>query len=105
MANRNRDRNEFLGSLGLRVGLPFDSQFEINMPYSIVNASTVNKVGGSEREEDENTGSGMGDLAFGLAKTLVTERGWRPDVVRPGYLGYRYRRYHRQRGRSGRRFP
>jgi hypothetical protein len=74
-------RNEFETSSELRLGLPLDSQFELDIPYNIVNASTVTKVGGAERDESESTGAGFGDIAVGLAKTLLQEKGWRPDVV------------------------
>jgi Putative MetA-pathway of phenol degradation len=74
-------RNEFDTSIGLRLGLPVDSQFELDIPYNIVNSSTVTKVGGAERDESESTGAGFGDIAVGLAKTLLQEEGWRPDLV------------------------
>jgi hypothetical protein len=74
-------RNEFDTSIALRLGLPLDSQFELDIPYNIVNASRVAKVGGAERDESESTGAGFGDIAVGLAKTLLQEKGWRPDLV------------------------
>jgi len=74
-------RNEFDFALDLRVGLPFDAQLELEFPYTVVNASIVNKVFGQEQDERENTGAGVGDISVGLAKTLLREAAWWPDVV------------------------
>ena len=74
-------RNEFDFALDLRVGLPFDSQLELGLPYSVVDASVVNKVGGQEQDDRDRTGAGAGDISVGLAKTLVREGTWWPDVV------------------------
>jgi len=74
-------RNEFDFALDLRVGLPFDSQLELGVPYSVVDASVVNKVGGQEQNERDRTGAGVGDISVGLAKTLLREGTWWPDVV------------------------
>lgn len=74
-------RNEFVAGLGLRVGLPWDSQLELDLPYRLVDQSQVTTIGGVEQGENDDTGSGVGDLTVGFAKTLVREQGWVPDVV------------------------
>jgi hypothetical protein len=64
--------------LGLRLGLPFDSQLEFQLPYRVVEQSTARfpDVAASER-----TGAGVGDISVGLAKTLLMEGAWWPDVI------------------------
>jgi hypothetical protein len=75
-------RNEFVSGQDLRFGLPFDSQVEFELPYRLVEQSTVTKVGFSERDETDAVGQGMGDFSIGLAKTLAREDGhWWPDLV------------------------
>jgi hypothetical protein len=69
-------RNEFEEALGVRAGLPLDAQAELRLPYSIVHQQVSFGEEGISR-----TGSGMGDVSVGLAKTVLREKGWRPDVT------------------------
>jgi hypothetical protein len=73
-------RNEINAGQSLRVGLPFDSQVEVDFPYRYVDQSTITSVNGA-RVEDDGSGSGMGDISVGLAKTLVREGAWWPDLI------------------------
>jgi Putative MetA-pathway of phenol degradation len=74
-------RNEFLFSGGLRVGLPLDSQLELALPYNLVDQSVVKKSNGTAFQESSGTGHGLGDFSVGLAKTVVQEGAWWPDVI------------------------
>jgi hypothetical protein len=74
LGSRNVKRNEFTPSADLRIGLPFDAQFEIGLPYNIVQQEI-------QPSDDEDTGHAIGDLRVGIAKTLVREKGWVPDVI------------------------
>jgi hypothetical protein len=75
-------RNEFTSGQNLRVGLPFDAQAEIAVPYRYVDQSTVTKVGFGERSKSSGSGYGFGDISVGVAKTLLRENGgWWPDLV------------------------
>ncbi len=76
-----RRRDEFQAGLALRLGLPFDSQLELSIPYQFIDQSTVTSVGFSERLETSNSGSALGDVSVGLAHTFFRERGWFPDLV------------------------
>ncbi|MGH8655735.1 MAG: transporter [Gammaproteobacteria bacterium] len=58
-----------------------DSQLEIGIPYRYVEQAVVTKVGFDARAETESHGSGFGDLRFGLAKGLLRERNWWPDLI------------------------
>lgn len=73
--------NEFDFFGALRVGLPFDSQLELGLPYSIVDFSAVDQVNGGSFNDDSETGHGLGDITVGLAKTVLRQKSWWPDVV------------------------
>jgi hypothetical protein len=80
--NQEVRRNEFVTGQTLRVGLPFDSQVELDLPYRYVDQSVVTPGGFGQREDENGTGSGFGDLRVGVAKTLLRENGgWWPDLV------------------------
>ena len=74
-------RNEFEFAAGLLVGLPLNSQLEFALPYNLVDQSDVDSVGGVAFEQSSGTGHGLGDFSVGLAKTVLRERNWLPDVV------------------------
>ena len=74
-------RDTLEASLTLRAGLPFDSQLELDVPYRYSNESTVTRVLFAARLEEERDASGFGDVSVGLAKTLLRERGWWPDLI------------------------
>lgn len=67
--------------LALRLGLPWDSQLELGLPYRRRTAETVTKVGFTPTGSSSASGMGPGDLRVGLAKTLLRENLWRPDLV------------------------
>jgi hypothetical protein len=70
-------RNEFGQGLGGRVGLPFAAQAELSLPYNIVQQEI--SLGGAPGPS--RTGSGLGNFSVGLAKTVLRERVWQPDVT------------------------
>jgi len=78
LTEQERRRNEFDAELGLRVGLPFDSQLELALPYTLVDESRV--IDAVDQETDD-TGHGLGDLRVGLAKTVLREGAWWPDLI------------------------
>jgi len=82
MLDRNLRRNEFAAHLGFKAGLPWESQFELDLPYNYVRASRVAALG----PEDSGNGSGFGDASIGIAKTLLREKGALPDLI--GRLTY-----------------
>lgn len=73
-------RNEVENSLTLRIGLPFDSQAEVEVPYGYESRSTIETVGSTRRKVSDD-GWGLGDVNLGIAKTLLRESGWRPDLI------------------------
>ncbi|XSG85818.1 MAG: hypothetical protein ACPW60_03640 [Methylohalobius sp. ZOD2] len=75
--------DQFESGVFSRLGLPMETQLELRVPYTIVDRSTVNNfsfVGGG-RDETKSSGSRLGDIRLGLAKTLFREQGWRPDLI------------------------
>lgn len=75
-------RDEFQFGLGLDVGLPFDSQFELNVPYEVVRQDNSLRGGGAPLDAEDDWGNAIGDVSIGLAKTVVREDGgWWPDVI------------------------
>lgn len=78
-------RNEFQPSISARVGLPFDSQVELDLPYNVVQQERIldfpTLTGTTQTESKTNTGQSIGDLSVGIAKTVFQEKGWRPDLI------------------------
>ena len=84
IVNQRSRRNEFTVSLDLRAGLPYESQLELSLPYNYVRASQVSELGGTTSD----SGSDVGDVTLGVAKTLSREAGWKPDLI--GRLAYNF---------------
>jgi hypothetical protein len=80
-ASQEVRRNIFDGNLFLRFGLPFDSQLELGIPYRYIDREVVAEVDFRARAERDDHGSGFGDIRFGLAKGLLRERHWWPDLI------------------------
>jgi len=76
------ERTVVNANLDVRMGLPFDSQFELSMPYRWVDEETTTGIQGvAIGQIDKRSGKGSSSLEVGLAKTFVRESGWRPDIV------------------------
>ena len=78
--NQEVRNNEFQPSVFARVGLPFDAQLEAGLPYDITEEQRVTNVGAT-RFARSATGSGNGDFRVGLAKTVLREKNWWPDLI------------------------
>lgn len=77
--DRRVERDEITTGLNLRVGLPFDSQVELGLPYNFVRQQDNQELSAATGSDD--TASGLGNLRVGVAKTLLREEGWLPDLV------------------------
>jgi hypothetical protein len=51
------------------------------LPHNLVDQSVVDQVGGTAVQKSSDTGHALGDFSVGLAKTVLRERNWLPDVV------------------------
>lgn len=75
------NRNEFTWALGLRFGLPWESQFEIGLPYNLVQQQVTDITVAPVQQMSNRWANSFGDLTIGVAKTLVHESGWIPDLL------------------------
>ena len=77
--------HEFEGALDFRIGLPWDSQVELGVPVRHVSetssTTSASSSGGLSFAASDDDATGIGDVRIGLAKTLVREEGWRPDLI------------------------
>jgi hypothetical protein len=78
VANTQNRRNYIEAGVFSRVGLPFGAQAELSIPATVINTSNVI---GIINQETEHTGYALGDVRVGLAKTLLRESDWLPDIV------------------------
>ncbi|WP_430233667.1 hypothetical protein [Nitrosomonas communis] len=69
-------QNNIEAGVFFRLGLPFETQAELSIPARVINQSTV-----VANQETENTTHMLGDIRVGLAKTLLRETGWLPDII------------------------
>jgi hypothetical protein len=76
-----RNTDSLTAGLDVRLGLPWDAQLELGLPYRWRERESVTSVGFATVETSSDSGSGLGDLRVGLAKTLLREGLWRPDLV------------------------
>jgi len=81
VASQQVRRDTFSSALFMRFGLPFESQLEVGIPYRYVDQQVVTTVGFGARAETDSHGSGFGDVSLGLAKGLLHERRWWPDLI------------------------
>lgn len=81
LATRRVRRDLFGADLSVRIGLPFESQLEIGIPYRHARQQAVTQVGFSPLSEASTRASGSGDPHLGLAKGLLHERNWWPDLI------------------------
>jgi len=80
---KQKDRRDILNfNLAVRMGLPFNSQLELSIPYKYVDGSKITEVPASlDFDDEKSTDSGLGDVRVGLAKTFLREDGWWPDII------------------------
>ena len=80
-AETELNADSITADLELRLGLPWDSQFEIGLPYRWREVESVNSVGFRPTDSASQSGAALGDIRLGFAKTLLREGLWRPDLI------------------------
>ena len=75
------NRNELVPATDLRVGLPYESQVELFLPWNFDNQQTTNNAVQPVQQVDNRWGNAIGDLTVGAAKTFVHESGWIPSIL------------------------
>jgi hypothetical protein len=79
----NVNRNEFFPAVDVRVGLPWESQIEMLLPWNFT-AQQITDVTASPPRLAPNLnrwGNAIGDLTIGGAKTILHENGWIPGLL------------------------
>lgn len=74
-------RDLYQAELALRLGLPYDSQVEFSIPYNYVDQDVVSELGLVPVDQRSASGNALGDISIGVAKTLLREQGWVPDLI------------------------
>ncbi len=74
-------RHDVSTSVVARFGLPNDAQLDVTLPYRVIRQSLIEPVDFSSAHETRTSSASVGDLSFGLAKTLLREQDWRPDLI------------------------
>jgi hypothetical protein len=80
-----RLRNDDIRAVAaVRLGLPWESQLEVQLPYAWRRQSRALGNG----SHAVNDGSGLGDIEVALSHQLLHEQDWRPDLV--GAVSWRF---------------
>lgn len=77
IGNIDKRRNVIDAGVFMRAGLPYETQLELSIPARIVNETQVFR----ENELLDSSAYALGDIRIGIAKTLMHEDGWIPDLV------------------------
>jgi len=80
-AETKLNTDSFTADVGLRIGLPWDSQLEIGLPYRWREVESIKTVDFTPSDSSSLSGSALGDVRLGLAKTFLREGLWRPDLI------------------------
>lgn len=81
LLQRDVRRNVLTANLFVRVGLPFDSQLELGLPYRYIDSEQVTDISGLGRNTSSTTSAGFGDFRIGAAKALLHEGLWWPNLI------------------------
>lgn len=78
----NIERNEYNASLTARIGLPWEMQLTLGLPWVGAQQQVVANFISPTQELSSGFGSSIGDFTIGLSKTLLHQNGgWRPDLI------------------------
>jgi hypothetical protein len=72
------------GGVLLRAGLPWDSQFEVGVPFGYKDLSITNQAAGSNLSEQGFHVAGNGDPTFTFTKQITKEHFWLPRLLISG---------------------
>jgi hypothetical protein len=68
----------------LRLGLPWDSQAQVRIPYDYKNLSNVDRVVGTGISDKSIDATGLGSVSLTFTKQLLTEKEWLPNLFASG---------------------
>lgn len=81
LATQQENVDEVVADVSARVGLPYDTQLELGLPFRWSRTETVDRIGFAPTDARDDSTSGIGDFRLGLAAGLLRERDWRPDLI------------------------
>lgn len=64
-----------------RLGLPFNAQLEINLPYRKIDVTRKILDGDAIRSVTGDSGSGVGNVSIGVAARLLQQSNWVPELL------------------------
>lgn len=76
-----QNSNNLEANLTVRLGMPWDAQLEIGLPYRWREVESTDSIGFVPTESTTQSGAAFGDVSIGLAKTLLREGLHRPNLV------------------------
>lgn len=79
--NQRLDRDELSYRVTARVGLPWESQFEATVGGATAHRQLQTFVGGVPTSDAKDTSTAFNLLRVGFGKTLMHEKGLRPDLI------------------------
>jgi hypothetical protein len=77
----NVNRNELFPAVDVRVGLPWESQVEMLLPWNFNEQQVTNVTVAPPQSVSNRWGNAVGDLTIGGAKTILHESGWVPGLL------------------------
>jgi hypothetical protein len=77
----NVNRNELSPAVDVRVGLPWESQIELFLPWNFNEQQTTDIAVSPPQLAANRWGNAIGDLTIGAAKTILHESGWIPGLL------------------------
>lgn len=77
----NVNRNELSPAVDVRVGLPWESQIEMFLPWNFNEQQTTDIAVAPPQLAANRWGNAIGDLTIGGAKTILHESGWIPGLL------------------------
>jgi hypothetical protein len=80
LAENDVRQDELEAGLELRVGLPYDSQLELDLPFRYDRASVASNVFGRGVDEGSESDAGLADVSLAFTKTLLRGEGLLPNL-------------------------
>jgi hypothetical protein len=77
----NVNRNELFPAVDVRLGLPWESQIEMFLPWNFTGQQTTDVAVAPPQLVSNRWGNAIGDLTIGAAKTILHENGWIPGLL------------------------
>lgn len=80
-SDRELNINVLTANVALRLGLPWDSQLEIGLPYRWIEVEAATNIDFLPTDSTKRSNAELGDVSIGFAKTLLRQGLSQPDLV------------------------